>query len=315
MNKTVRVFVAGSRGLVGSAMIRSLKKNGYFNLITPTHSELDLMDQQAVAGFFKKHQPEYVILAAAKVGGILANNSFPAEFIYNNLSIQNNLIHQSYVQQVTRLLFLGSTCIYPKYCSQPMKEEDLMTGPLEPTNSPYATAKIAGIEMCWSYNRQYGTQFLPVMPTNLYGPNDNFDLQTAHVLPSLIRKFHEAKLNGKEFVNVWGTGSPRREFLHVDDLADACLFILNKEFDDKLFSNRFLYNIGTGKDLSIKELATLIKYITDFKGNIVFDQSKPDGTPLKLSDTSKLVRLGWEPKINLEDGISKVYALYQKLNE
>jgi len=312
MEKTDNIFIAGPRGLVGSAIIRHLEKTGYTNLLAPSHSELELMDSQAVSAYFKKNKPEYVFLAAAKVGGILANNTYPADFIYQNLMIQNNIIHQSYVHNIKRLLFLGSSCIYPKHCPQPMKEEYLMTGPLEPTNSPYAVAKIAGIEMCWSYNRQYGTKFIPIMPTNLYGPNDNFDLETSHVLPALIRKFHEAIQNNAESLVVWGTGAPKREFLHVDDLVDACFFIIQKEFSAQEYKNKPLFNIGSGKDISIKALAELIKEITGFKGILIFDTSKPDGTPQKLLDVSKINSLDWIAATTLKDGITKTYDAFQK---
>ena len=310
MKKIDKIFIAGPRGLVGSAIIRHLEKKGYTSLLAPTHSELELMDSQAVSAYFKKNKPKYVFLAAAKVGGILANNTYPADFIYQNLMIQSNIIHQSHVHNIQKLLFLGSSCIYPKLCPQPMKEEYLMTGPLEPTNSPYAVAKIAGIEMCWSYNRQYGTKFIPVMPTNLYGPNDNFDLETSHVLPALIRKFHEAKQNEAESVIVWGTGSPKREFLYVDDLVDACLFIIQKKFSNQEYKNKPLFNIGSGKDISIKELADLIKDITGFKGKIVFDTSKPDGTLQKLLDVSKLNTLNWHAATPLKDGVAKTYDFF-----
>lgn len=315
MDLNARIFIAGSKGLVGTAIIRCLEKQGYANLLTPSHSELELMDQNAVSDYFEKNQPEYIFLAAAKVGGIMANNTFPADFIYQNLMVQTNIIHQSYKHSVKKLLFLGSSCIYPKHCPQPMKEEYLMTGPLEPTNSAYATAKIAGIEMCWAYNRQYGTSFLPVMPTNLYGPNDNFDLETSHVLPALIRKFHEAKLNNNKSVTVWGTGSPKREFLHVDDLAEACLFLMNKHFKKEDYKDKPLFNIGTGKDISIKKLAQLIKRITKFQGDIVFDTLKPDGTPQKLLDVVIMNQLGWESAISLEDGIQKVYQKVVEISQ
>ena len=312
MKKNSKIFIAGPKGLVGSAIIRLLEKKEFSNLLTPSHLELELMDNQAVSRYFKKNKPEYVFLAAAKVGGILANNTYPADFIYQNLMIQNNIIHQSYAHNIKKLLFLGSSCIYPKHCPQPMKEEYLMTGPLEPTNSPYAIAKIAGIEMCWSYNSQYGTKFIPVMPTNLYGPNDNFDLETSHVLPALIRKFHEAIQNNDESIVVWGTGGPKREFLHVDDLAEACLVIMQKKFSDQEYKNKPLFNIGSGKDISIKELAELIKEITGFKGKIVFDTSIPDGTPQKLLDISKLKTLNFCAATTLKDGISGTYSAFQK---
>ncbi|MCG8634757.1 MAG: GDP-L-fucose synthase [Desulfobacterales bacterium] len=309
MKKDSRIFVAGGRGLVGSAILRRLEREGYVNISAPSHEELELMNQDAVAEYFQKNKPEYVVLAAAKVGGIHANNTYPAEFIYQNLTIQNNIIHQSWRQKITNLIFLGSSCIYPKSCDQPIREEYLMTGPLEPTNSPYALAKIAGVEMCWSYNRQYGTRFIPVMPTNLYGPNDNFDLETSHVLPALIRKFHEAKTKNMGEVVVWGTGTPKREFLHVDDLADACLFLLESD----LLGNgqgKPLFNIGAGKEISIRDLAYMIKRLVGFKGEIVFDDSKPDGTPRKLLDISRMDSLGWQANIGLERGIKETYQWF-----
>ena len=312
MEKDAKIFIAGPRRLVGSALIRHLTKKGYTNLLTPSHEELELLDTQSVATYFKQNKPDYVFLAAAKVGGIMANSTYPADFIYQNLMIQNNIIHQSYVHKVKKLLFLGSSCVYPKHCPQPMKEEHLMTGPLEPTNSPYALAKIAGIEMCWSYNRQYNTKFIPVMPTNMYGPNDNFDLQTSHVLPALIRKFHEAKEKKAVSVTVWGTGTPKREFLHADDLADACIFIMNKSFSDDTFKNQPLYNIGTGKEITIKELALLIRKIVKFEGELIFDESKPNGTPLKCLDVSNIDNLGWKAEISLRKGVKTVYDLYRK---
>jgi len=296
-------------GLVGSAIVRALKKQGYDNLILRTHSELDLLDQKATADFFKKEKPEYVFLAAAKVGGIMANKTYPADFIYQNLQIQNNIIHHSYLNGVKKLLFLGSSCIYPKLARQPIREEHLLTGELEPTNEPYAVAKIAGIKMCQTYNRQYGTNFISVMPTNLYGPNDNFDLENSHVLPAMIRKFHEAKISNQNEVVVWGTGAARREFLHVDDLADACVFLMNN------YDNSEVINIGTGEDVSIKELAEMIKKITGFTGEIVWDASKPDGTPRKLLDVSRLHNLGWKHQINLPNGILSTYEFYQSIHQ
>jgi GDP-L-fucose synthase len=313
MEKEAKIYIAGHKGLVGSALVRKLEKDGYSNIITKNHSQLDLIDQKAVEQFFTEEKPDYVFLAAAKVGGILANDTYPAEFIYDNLMIQNNVIHNSYKSGVKRLLFLGSSCIYPKHCPQPMKEEHLLTGPLEPTNSPYAVAKIAGIEMCWSYNRQYGTTFIPVMPTNLYGPNDNFDLETSHVMPALIRKFHEAKINNDKSVTIWGTGTPRREFLHVDDMADACVFLMNSENKTLLKNKKPLFNIGTGKDISISELAELIKDITEFDGDIVYDKTKPDGTPQKLLDVSKIKALNWSPASKLDSGISGTYNWFKKI--
>lgn len=320
MKKESRIYLAGHIGLVGSAIHRRLKKEGYTNIIVRDLEDLDLTDMQAAEAFFEQEKPEYVFLAAARVGGIHANNTYPAEFIYQNLMIQNNIIHQSWRHNVERLLFLGSSCIYPKLCPQPMKEEYLMTGPLEQTNSPYAVAKIAGIEMCWSYNRQYNTRFIPVMPTNLYGVNDNFDLENSHVLPALIRKFHEAKEADAKTVTAWGTGSPKREFLFVDDLADACVFIINlpdERFNNKRISNTpanpfhsILINIGTGTDHTIKELAEMVGRIVGFKGDLVWDSSKPDGTPRKLLDVSRLHNLGWKEKIKLEDGIKSIYQWY-----
>jgi GDP-L-fucose synthase len=367
MNKDSRIYIAGHTGLVGSALYRKLEAEGYTNLISCTHAELDLERQADVEGFFKKEKPEYVFLAAAKVGGIWANNTYPAEFIYNNLVIQTNVIHSAWKVGANRLLFLGSSCIYPRECPQPMKEEHFLTGPLEVTNEPYAVAKIAGVEMCQSYNKQYGTDFLAVMPTNLYGPNDNFDLKTSHVLAALIRKFNLAKLaaqgdwqaikkdeglNGhipedvmaslisitnhhgyaenvstvyrspftvhqpQPAVVLWGSGRPRREFLHVDDLADGCLFLMNLE-REKLSSlltakGLPLINIGWGKDISIEELAIFIKKTVGFDGDIVFDTSKPDGTPQKLLDVARMAELGWNAKISLKDGIRRVHKWYQE---
>ncbi len=304
MDKSSRIFVAGHKGLVGSAILRRLQAEGYKNLIFRTHEELDLERQDRVEAFFRNEKPEYVFLSAARVGGILANSTYPAEFIYKNLAIQINVIHSSYIYGVRKLIFLGSSCIYPRDCPQPIKEEYLLSGYLEPTNEPYAIAKIAGIKMCQSYNRQYGTRFISVMPTNLYGPNDNFDLETSHVLPALIRKFHEAREKGEDEVVIWGSGTPRREFLHVDDLADACLFLMNNYNGDEII------NIGVGRDLTIKELAEMIGRITGFRGVLRFDTSKPDGTPQKLLDVSKLNSLGWKAKIELEDGISMTYKWY-----
>jgi len=348
-----KIYVAGHRGLVGAAIIRRLTALGYTNIITRSHGELDLVDQRAVADFFAAEQPEYVFLAAAKVGGILANNTYRGEFIYKNLMIQTNLIHQSYLHGVKRLLFLGSSCIYPKLCPQPMKEEYLMTGPLEATNSPYAVAKIAGIEMCWAYNQQYGTHYIPVMPTNLYGPKDNFDLENSHVLPALIRKFQLAKMaaqgnleairrDEKRFgpipadikaamgfspdssllsshsqpkVVIWGSGTPKREFLHVDDMADACVHVMAMEkadFADRLASQSApLLNIGTGEDCSIRELAQMVKEVVGFSGELVFDPAKPDGTPRKLLDVSRVRGLGWQAGIALKDGIGQVCRWYE----
>jgi GDP-L-fucose synthase len=302
-----KIYVAGHQGLVGSALVRQLSTRGYTNLVTYTHSELDLASQRAAHSFFEREQPEYVFLAAAKVGGIYANATYPAEFLYENLAIQINVIHCAHLFGVKKLLFLGSSCIYPKYCSQPMKEEDLLTGVLEATNEPYAIAKIAGIKMCSAYNRQYGTNFLSAMPTNLYGPGDNYDAQNSHVLPALIRKAHEAKIQGLEKITVWGTGTPRREFLYSDDLADACVFLM--EHYDAADISEFI-NIGSGEEVSIADLATLITTIVGYRGKIVFDASKPDGTPRKLLDLSKLAAFGWRSKTTLEDGIRQTYEKY-----
>ena len=301
MEKGSKIYIAGHRGMVGSAIKRKLEREGYNNFVLRTSNELDLKDQLAVRDFFSVEKPEYVFLAAAKVGGILANNSYRGEFLYDNLMIQNNVIHESYKNAVKKLMFLGSSCIYPKMAPQPLKEEYILTGPLEYTNEPYAIAKIAGIKLCDAYRAQYGCNFISVMPTNLYGPNDNYDLTTSHVLPALLRKFHEAKEKGEKQVIVWGSGTPKREFLHVDDLAEACFFLM------QCYNEPGLINIGVGEDMSIKELATLIKKVTGFTGNIVFDTSKPDGTPRKLMDVSKLHRLGWKASIDLEQGIEKVY--------
>ncbi|MGB8956130.1 MAG: GDP-L-fucose synthase [Tumebacillaceae bacterium] len=301
MELQAKIFVAGHRGLVGSAIVRTLKAAGYTNIVTRTSSELDLRDGAAVYRFFAEEKPEYVFLAAAKVGGIVANNEYPADFIRDNLLIQTNVIDAAYQNGVNKLLFLGSTCIYPKFAPQPMKEEYLLTGILEPTNEPYAIAKIAGIKMCQSYNRQYGTRYISVMPTNLYGPNDNFDLKSSHVLPALIRKFHEAKSNRAATVEVWGSGTPLREFLYADDLADACLYLMNTYDDGEIV------NIGVGKDITIRELAEKIKGVVGFEGEIVFDASKPDGTPRKLVDTTKLNGLGWQAKTPLDEGLRLAY--------
>jgi len=338
MNRDSLIYVAGHRGLVGSAIVRQLKNTGYDNLLLKTHSELDLTDQQAVNNFFEQERPEYVFLAAAKVGGILANNTFPADFIYQNLMIEANIIHAAYEYKVKRLLFLGSSCIYPKFAKQPMKESELLNGKLEKTNEPYAIAKIAGIKLCESYNRQYKTDFRSVMPTNLYGPGDNFDLENSHVLPALIRKFHLAKLasekkfdaiqeNEKIFgpipediknaifssppkVILWGTGKAKREFLYIDDMADACIHLMKlpsdiyKEHTEPMLSH---INIGTGQDISIKELSSIVAQIIEFNGDVIFDSSKPDGTPRKLLDVTKIKRLGWFPKTSLKEGIKKTY--------
>ena len=301
MNKSDKIYIAGHRGMVGSAIFRLLQKEGYTNIISKTSSELDLTRQADVEEFFAKEKPDYVFLAAAKVGGIVANNTYRADFIHQNLQIQNNVIHSAYLNKVKKLMFLGSSCIYPKFAEQPLKEDYLLTGLLEHTNEPYAIAKIAGIKMCEAYRDQYGCNFISVMPTNLYGPNDNYDPQNSHVLPALLRKFHEAKKMNLPTVSIWGSGSPKREFLHVDDLAEACLFLMN-EYNEKLF-----LNIGTGEDLSIKELALLIKDIVSYEGGLEFDTSKPDGTPRKLMDVSRLHNLGWKHKIELKEGITRVY--------
>ena len=301
MNKDAKIYIAGHKGMVGSAIVRLLKSKGYNNIITKTSGELNLIDQQAVKSFFEQEKPEFVFVAAAKVGGIMANNTYRGEFIYNNLMIQNNIIHQSYLNGVKKLLFLGSSCIYPKFAPQPLKEEYLLTGALEYTNEPYAIAKIAGIKMCESYHKQYGCNFISVMPTNLYGPNDNYDLNNSHVLPALIRKFHEAKEENKPVVEIWGTGTPKREFLHADDLAEACFYLMLNYNDPELV------NIGTGEDVTIKELAVLIREVVGFEGELKFDSSKPDGTPRKLLDVSKLHNLGWKHKMQLKDGIKSTY--------
>jgi len=302
MNKTDKLYIAGHNGMVGSAIIRKLQQEGFVNLITRNSKQLDLRNQQNVADFFSEIRPDYVFLAAAKVGGIIANNSYRAEFLYDNLMIQNNIIHESYKSQVKKLMFLGSSCIYPKLAPQPLKEEYLLTGVLEHTNEPYAIAKIAGIKMCDAYRAQYGCNFISVMPTNLYGPNDNYDLDTSHVLPALIRKFHEAKLNNTPVVPIWGSGKAYREFLHVDDVANACYFLM-KEYNEPGF-----INIGTGEDIQINDLAMLVKEIVGFAGAIENDHSKPDGTPRKLMDVTRLKNLGWMPHITLKDGIEKVYG-------
>jgi GDP-L-fucose synthase len=301
MELNSKIYIAGHRGMVGSAIVRRLQKEGFSNFVFRTSEELDLRNQQAVTDFFITEKPEYVFLAAAKVGGIMANNTFRAEFLYENLEIQNNVIHQSWKNGVKKLLFLGSSCIYPKLAPQPLKEEYLLTGLLEPTNEPYAIAKIAGIKMCDAYRSQYGCNFISVMPTNLYGPNDNYDLKNSHVMPALLRKFHDAKVKSEPKVTVWGTGSPRREFLHADDMADACVFLM------KNYNEAGLVNIGVGEDISIKELAEMIKEISGYTGKIVFDSTKPDGTPRKLMDVSKLSSLGWKAGIDLKNGIEKVY--------
>lgn len=314
MDKSSKIYVAGHTGLVGSAIVRKLKAEGYNNLVLRTHKELDLVNQSAVADFFEREKPEFVFLAAAKVGGILANNSYPADFIFENLQIQNNVIQQSFQHKVKKLLFMGSSCIYPRACPQPIKEEYLLTGLLEETNEPYAVAKIAGIKMCQSYDRQYETNFIAVMPANLYGPGDNFDLDKSHVLPALIRKFHEAKQNKLEQVEVWGSGKPKREFLHVDDLADGVLFLMNNfnPTPAQVEKGEIFLNLGTGTDLTVKELAKLIKKLVGFEGEIVFDENKPDGVPRKLLDVKKINKLGWKHSIQLEEGIISTYEWFKQ---
>ncbi|WP_298117759.1 GDP-L-fucose synthase [Flavobacterium sp.] len=308
MNNNSKIFVAGANGMVGSAIIRELKKNGFNNLLTPSSKELDLRNQAEVSSFFETNKPEFVFLVAAKVGGIHANNTYPAEFLYDNMMIQNNVIHQSYLNKVEKLLFLGSSCIYPKFSQQPINEDSLLTGSLEPTNEAYAVAKISGIEMCKFYNRQYGSNFISAMPTNLYGINDNFDLNNSHVLPALLRKVIEAKNNNSESVTIWGSGLPKREFLYVDDLAKACLFLMQN------YNSPEIINIGTGEDLSIKELSILIKEIVGFSGNLVFDSSKPDGTPRKLLDVSKINKLGWKHENDVKQGILKTIMWLEETN-
>lgn len=306
MNSDSKVYVAGHRGLVGSAIVRNLKKKGYKNIIGRTHSELDLTDQRAVREFFQKEKPEYVFLAAAHVGGINANSTCPADFIYENLQIQNNIIKNAHDFKVKKLLFLGSSCIYPKLCPQPIKEGYLLSGYLEPTNEGYALAKISGLKMCQFFKKQYGDNFISCMPTNLYGPNDNFDLQTSHVMPALIRKFHEAKVNSKKSVEIWGTGKPLREFLHVDDMADGCVFLMEN------YDGLEHVNIGTGSELTIKELAEMIKEIVGYNGELKFNSDKPDGTPRKLLDVSKLESLGWKYNVELKDGIKSSYEWFKE---
>ena len=302
MERNEKIYIAGHRGMVGSAITRKLKKEGFSNFVTRTSSELDLKNQSATQAFFEKERPDYVFLAAAKVGGIMANNVFRGEFLYDNLMIQSNTIDAAYRSGVKKLMFLGSSCIYPKLAPQPLKEEYLLTGLLEPTNEPYAIAKIAGIKLCDAYRAQYGCNFISVMPTNLYGPNDNYDLNSSHVLPALIRKFYEATKNGEPSVTLWGSGKPRREFLHADDLADACFFLMQE------YNESGLVNIGTGEDLEIKELALLIKKIAEYTGTLDYDLSKPDGTPRKLMDVTKIQSLGWQASISLEQGLRQVYA-------
>lgn len=318
MDQSASIYIAGHRGLVGSSLVRKLRGKGYINLLTRTHAELDLTDQAAVEAFFASEKPDYVFLAAARVGGIYANNEYPAEFIRDNLAIQANIIHAAWKNGVRRLLFLGSSCIYPKQCPQPMKEEYLLTGPLEPTNRPYALAKIAGIEMCWSYNRQYGTQYMAVMPTNLYGPGDNYHPENSHVIPALIRKFYEGKVNGSPTVTVWGTGTPKREFLYSEDMADACVYLISlpdDQFKSLLGSDETktgvymppLLNIGVGKDLTIKELAEAVKDVVGYEGRILFDPTKPDGTPRKLLDIGRLCAMGWYSRTSMLDGLANTY--------
>lgn len=302
MEKNAKIYIAGHRGMVGSAILRKLKSEGFTNFVTRTSKEVDLRNQVAVNTFFETEKPDYVFLAAAKVGGILANNTYRGEFIYDNLMIQNNVIHAAYVNNVKKLMFLGSSCIYPKMAPQPLSEEYLLTGPLEPTNEPYAIAKIAGIKLCDAYRSQYGCDFISVMPTNLYGPNDNYDLEKSHVLPALMRKFIEAKRDNTPHVMMWGTGNPKREFLHVDDLADACYFLMQN------YSEEGLVNIGTGTDIAIKDLALLIKKTVGYEGEIQHDLTKPDGTPRKLMTIDKLKNIGWSPKISLEQGVQMVYT-------
>ncbi len=306
IDRNEKVYIAGHRGLVGSALWREFESAGFKNLIGRTRAELNLLDATAVQQFYATEKPAYVLIAAAKVGGILANSTYPAQFLYENLQIQNNLIHGAYQAGVKKLLFLGSSCIYPKHAPQPIKEEHLLTGPLEPTNEWYAIAKIAGIKMCQAYRRQYGCDFISAMPTNMYGPNDNFDLQSSHVLPALIRKFHEAKVSGAKTVTCWGTGTPLREFLYADDLARACLFLLEN------YSEEQFINIGFGSDVTIKQLAETVQRVVGFQGEIVWDTTKPDGTPRKLMDSSRLFALGWKPKVQLEDGIRLAYEFFLK---
>jgi GDP-L-fucose synthase len=308
MLKNSKIFIAGSNGMVGSAILRKLKKDGFKNLITRSSRELDLRNQEEVYSFFEKEKPDYVFLSAAKVGGIFANKSYPGEFFYDNIMIQSNVIHASYLNNVKKLLFLGSSCIYPKFSEQPIKEEYLLTGELEPTNEAYAIAKISGLKMCEYYNKQFGCCYISVMPTNLYGINDNFDLQNSHVLPALLRKFIEAKINNQKDVVIWGTGTPLREFLYVDDLANACVFLM------KNYSESSPVNIGTGEEVSIRELAQKIKDIVSFNGELIFDTTKPDGTPRKLLDVSKIKNLGWKHEISLEDGIEKTLKWIEENN-
>jgi GDP-L-fucose synthase len=312
MESSAKIYVAGHSGLVGSALVRRLRAAGFSNLVLRSHNELDLTDRQAVGEFLRKERPEYVLLAAAKVGGILANSTYPGDFIGQNLMIATNVIHEAYGIGVKRLLFLGSSCIYPKHAPQPLEEDSLLTGPLEPTNQPYAVAKIAGIEMCWAYNRQFGTHFLAAMPTNLFGPGDRYDLHDSHVVPALLRKMHEAKASGASEVVIWGSGTPRREFLYSDDAADACVFLMNlpDEKLDEIIAHEDkppIVNIGAGRDITIRELAELISEVVGFKGDLVFDPSKPDGTPRKLLDASRLAALGWTPRTSLREGLMRAY--------
>lgn len=308
MDKEAKIYIAGHRGMVGSAIVRRLSNLGYTNLLTRTHNELDLVNQQAVVDFLREEKPNYIFMAAAKVGGIHANNTFRAEFLYQNLMIETNVVHAAWQANINRMLFLGSSCIYPRDCPQPISEEYLLTGPLEQTNEPYAIAKIAGIKLCESYNRQYGTQYVSAMPTNLYGPNDSYDLNNSHVLPALIRKVYEAKLRGDAEIVVWGSGKPMREFLYVDDLADACVFLMENHISDGLF------NIGTGEDVTIRELAETVMDVVGFKGTIVYDSGKPDGTPRKLLNVNKMKDLGWFATTGLRDGIAKAYADFINVN-
>lgn len=305
MNQDAKIFVAGHRGLVGSTIARQLRAHGYANLLERTHAELDLSRQQAVEDFFQQQRPEYVFLSAAKVGGILANNTYPAEFIYSNLMVETNIIHAAYLSGVKKLLFLGSSCIYPRMAPQPIREEYLMTGPLEPTNEPYAMAKLAGISLCNAYRRQYGCNFISVMPTNLYGPGDNFDLENSHVLPALIRKIHDAKVSGRSSVTIWGTGTPRREFLYVDDLAEACIFLMQR------YDESGIVNIGVGKDQTIAELAGIVAEVVGYTDQLVYDATKPDGTPQKLLDVSKISALGWQAGMSLREGLGRTYEWFQ----
>ena len=311
MDINSKIYVAGNSGMVGSAIIRRLKKQGFNNIIFRSHASLDLINQKEVANFFKSEKPNYVFLSAAKVGGIQANNTYRGQFLYENLMIQNNIIHEAHKNSVKKLLFLGSACIYPRNATQPIKEEYLLSDKLEPTNEPYAIAKIAGIKLCENYYRQYGDNFISAMPNNLYGPNDNFDLKTSHVLPALMRKFHDAKINKEKSVEIWGTGRPKREFLHVDDMADACIFLMEHLSAEQLYSLGITHlNIGSGEELSIKELALLIKNIVGFEGELVFNTNYPDGMPRKLLDVTRLIKMGWESNIKLENGLNSVYEWY-----